>query len=276
MKNINETLLEFKNLIENAIKDGGDKGKNSLIRTSTLINLIHDAVKQEFINSGINPQNIYPPLGESKPELKIAGFLKQKDQDVCIIPSNVEKKNTKITWGPMVAENLTDPYGEKFTTQTLVINVRSQMSSVAKNTDTLFERTFAEPLNLHLIYPNIVLGEVYLIPVYEYDESLAKIKKIGFCKKSTNIEKYISFFDAINNRKNKKDEKYKYERCALLIVDFSKNQPHLYSSSNELKEAGLISKPFKIEYSNLNFQTFAKDILEKYKQRYNIKKLLKL
>ena len=61
MININETLLNFKGLIESAIVQGGDEGKTSLIRTSILINLIHDAVKQEFINLGINPDNIYPP-----------------------------------------------------------------------------------------------------------------------------------------------------------------------------------------------------------------------
>ena len=45
------------------------------------------------------------------------------------------------------------------------------MSSLAKNADTLFERIFAKSLNLHMRYPNIVLGEVYLIPVYEYDDN---------------------------------------------------------------------------------------------------------
>ena len=34
------------------------------------------------------------------------------------------------------------------------------MSSLAKNADTLFERTFAEAMNLHMQYPNIVLSDV--------------------------------------------------------------------------------------------------------------------
>ena len=48
------------------------------------------------------------------------------------------------------------------------------MSSLAKNSDTLFERTFAEAQNLHMRYPDIVLGEVYLIPVHEYDDDMVK------------------------------------------------------------------------------------------------------
>ncbi len=270
---IYETLKVFRNTIEKAIKTNGEKGKTSLIRSSELINLLHDAVKNEFISLGVNQSNIFPPYGASKPELKLAGFLKQKDQDICIIPSNIPKKATKIIWGPMKSSNLVDEYGHAFTTNTLVINVRSQMSSIAKNTDTLFERTFAEPLNLHMIYPNIVLGEVYLIPVYEYDENLIKQKRIGFCRNHVNLEKYISFFDEINNRENDCDERYKYERCALLIVDFSKEEPYLYKNSRELKDNKLVSEDFEIEYENLNFQNFARDILAIYSKRYNIKNI---
>lgn len=71
------------------------------------------------------------------------------------------------------------------------------MSSLAKNSDTLFERTFAESQNLHMRYPNIVLGEVYLIPVREYDDELVKSNRVGFKARQTNIEKYISFFNSM-------------------------------------------------------------------------------
>lgn len=194
---IDNQLLKFKNMIEQSIVDGGTRGKESTIRSSALINLIHDAVKNEFINKGVNPNNIFPPFEETKPELKIAGFLKQKDQDVCIVPSNIKKNSTIINWGPLAFENKSDPYGFEYSTNTLVVNVRSQMSSLAKNSDTLFERTFAESQNLHMRYPNIVLGEVYLIPVREYDDELVKSNRVGFKARQTNIEKYISFFNSM-------------------------------------------------------------------------------
>lgn len=274
MPYIDKQLLLFKNMFEKSIVEGGNEGKDSTIRSSVLINLIHDAVKKEFIKKGVNPSNIYPPFGATKPELKLAGFLKQKNQDICIVPSGIEKKPTTITWGPLAFEGKKDRYGMDFSTNTLVINVRSQMSSLAKNADTLFERTFAEAENLHMRYPNIVLGEVYLIPVRAYDDKLIKKNRVGFKEKHTNIEKYISFFNSINSRPAG-GFNHTYERCALLVVDFCKSQPHLFKSSEELKSAGLISRNFDIEYSTLNFQNFADDILQVYSERYNIRNLLK-
>ena len=91
MSFIDEKLLEFKNNLEMSIIEGGVKGKTSIIRSSGLINLIHDAVKKEFIEKGVNPENIFPAFNATKPELKIAGFLKQKDQDICIVPNNIKK-----------------------------------------------------------------------------------------------------------------------------------------------------------------------------------------
>ncbi|MDD6433743.1 MAG: hypothetical protein PUF84_03910 [Ruminococcus bromii] len=73
---IDNQLLQFKQLIEDSIITGGAKGKESIIRSSGLINLIHDAVKYEFIQAGVKGNNIYPHFGDTKPELKMAGFLK--------------------------------------------------------------------------------------------------------------------------------------------------------------------------------------------------------
>lgn len=270
---IDNQLLQFKQLIEDSIITGGAKGKESIIRSSGLINLIHDAVKYEFIQAGVQGNNIYPHFGDTKPELKMAGFLKQKYQDVCIVPSNIRKVSTTINWGPLAFESKNDPYGFDYSTNTLVINVRSQMSSLAKNSDTLFERTFAEALNLHIRYPDIVLGEVYLIPVHEYDDDMVKHNQVGFRARQTNIEKYISFFNSINNRPTG-GEDYAYERCALLVVDFNRKQPYLFRNSEELKRDGYISPSFDIEYASLNFHDFVDDILGIYSERHSIQNLM--
>lgn len=270
---IDYQLLKFKQLIESAISENGLDGKNDLIRTSVLINLIHDAVKQGFIDSGIRSENIFPRLGSRSPELKIAGELKQKDQDICITPSNIPLVKTPINWGPLAYQNKTDLYGYEFSNQTLIVNVRSQMSSLAKNSDTLFERTFAEALNLHMRYPNMVLGEVYMIPVFEYDDLLASHKEVGFKSHPVDLEKYICFFNALNNRPIHGHD-YCYERCALLLVDFRPSQPRLFTSSAELKQEGLISPDFQIEYSDLSFHSFFKSILTTYADRFDIHNLL--
>lgn len=269
MAYIDDQLKLFKEMIEESIKTGGAKGKESCIRSSVLINLIHDAVKQDLIEHGIKEENIYPHFGDTKPEIKLAGFLKQKDQDVCVLPDNIAKNAIKIDWGPMAFQNKNDPYGYEFSTNSLVINVRSQMSSLAKNADTLFERTFAESMNLHMRYPEVVLGEVYLIPVFEYDDAEVARNRIGFKTNKTDVEKYISFFDSINNRSVDGDN-YKYERCTLLVVDFRKEQPKLYRNSAELKQDGIISRNFGIEYATLGFDTFAEEIIDIYAERYKV------
>lgn len=179
---IDNQLVIFKNMIEESIKTGGVKGKESMIRSSQLINLIHDAVKYELIQLGVARNQIFPRFGDKKPEIKLAGFLKQKDQDVCVVPSNIRKQPLIIDWGPMAFQRKRDPYGYEYSNNTLVINVRSQMSSLAKNADTLFERTFAEAHNLHMRYSHMVLGEVYLIPIHEYDDEA--VKKIRLLLKS--------------------------------------------------------------------------------------------
>ncbi len=65
-----------------------------------------------------------------------------------------------------------------------------------------------------------------------------------------------------------------YERCTLLVVDFSKPQPRLFRSSDELKRAGVISSSFEIEYATLGFDNFARDILNIYDSRYDINNLM--
>lgn len=270
---IDEQLKLFKEEFEQAIVEGGAKGKESAIRSSSLINLIHDAVKYELIQAGVNPNNIYPQLGETKPEMKIAGLLKQKDQDVCVVPSNILREPTVVDWGPMAYKQINDPYGFEYSTNTLIINVRSQMSSIAKNKDTLFERTFAEAMNLHMRYKDAVLGEVYLIPTHEYDDAEVAKHRAVFKRNPIDLETFISFFDSINGRREG-DPEYLYERCTLLIVDFSQKEPKLFRNSAELKAAGLISQDYPIEYANLGFDSFADEILKIYSRRYDIGNLL--
>ncbi len=201
--------------------------------------------------------------------MKIVGFFKQKDQDVCVLPQNLRPYPGAVDWGPLQYERrIVDRYGKDYSEATIVINVRSQLSSNAKNTDTLFERTLAEAVNLHMRYPRMVLGEVYLIPVFEYDEQRMKINEVSFVGRSVNLEKYISFFSAINRRMNEQDGSYKYERVTLLIVDFSQQTPRIFNQTSELKKAGLVSQDFPLELSELSFNHFLQDLIESHHRRF--------
>ena len=267
---INEAVCSIKEMIERAILEGGVEGKNNLIRSQQPICLLHDAAKSAFIQEGINPNRIRPLLGEHADEQKLAGFFKCKDQDICILPNHLEKQKEILSFDGILKGKV-DEFGQDLTEQILSVNVRSQLSSIAKNFDTLYERTFAEALNLHLRCQKMVLGEFYMIPVKEYNDTLAKDHKLGF-KQNKNvhkhIEKYLYSFSAVNNRRCLQGEEYKYERVCLLIVDFSKDIPTIYNTDEELKSAGLLPENSTASINEMNFPSFAPTLMRLYEERF--------
>lgn len=282
---IQNALNRIKADIETAIITGGTPAKNALIKTQKPIKLIHDAIKTELLLNNIHPSLINPDINRLKKkfnppkrilnrpvklqdkELKIAGYLKTKNQDISVIPRNIEISPSSFWNHPTLLNNFQDYLGFKLTEATISINVRSQLSSTDKNFDTLYERTFAESLNLHLRCKKMVLSEVYLIIAKEYDEDSAKINQIAF-KHADNIEKYIKAFQAINNRIDENDAEFKYERCCLLIVDFSQNIPKIYNSTEELKLDGLLPENSFVTMENLSLTNFIPDLLAIYKSRF--------
>lgn len=263
---IQHAVEGFKYLIESSILEGGIKAKEAMIRSSRPINNIHEAVKSELIRKGVPPKRIYPKLGETKPELKLAGFIKQKNQDVCVIPEDQFPISEVMTEGILREE--TDYYGKEYTEKTISINIRSQMSSLAKNFDTLYERTIAEAQNLHVRCPKMVLGEVYMIPVKEYNASIMDNNEISFIDNIGAVEKYIKSFQAINGRRDYSREDYKYERVCLLLVDFSQSPVKIYNSNDDLISDGLIRRESDASITELSWDSFIQSILEIYSRRF--------
>lgn len=267
-----ENINNIKNIIIDKVSSNGKEGWTSAIRSSSLINQVHELTKTAFLNEGVMSNLIFPPSGQSKPELKIAGFLKAKDQDIVIVPQNIPTSPRPISWGPLQFENQIDKYGEAYINSSIIVNVRSQLSSIAKNTDTLFERTFAEAVNLREIYPNVILGEVYMIPVKAFDQSKFDDNIIAF-KEKVNLEKYISFFHSITaNGPNALP--YQYNRVALLIVDFEKDTPKVYESTQELIDDGLVAESFSLEIASISISSFAENILQDYSEINDLSNLI--
>lgn len=263
---IQQAVDGFKELIETSIIEGGIKGKEAMIRSSRPINFIHEAVKADLIRKGISPDRIHPPLGASKPELKLAGFIKQKHQDVCVSPEGYTPESETMTEG--ILREATDYYGKDYTERTISVNIRSQMSSLAKNFDTLYERTIAEAQNLHVRCQKMVLGEVYMIPVKEYDASVMDDNSVQFIDKVGAVEKYIKSFQAINGRLDFTREDYKYERVCLLLVDFAQTPAKIYSSNQELINDGLLDENSTASIDELSWETFTDNILSNYETRF--------
>lgn len=267
---LQNAVNEIKKSIEAAIKKSGTEGKNNLIRSQKPIKLLHEVVKAELICNKVNPNLLNPPLDQSHGELSLAGFFKKKDQDICVVPNGVKaKKETLNFQGILYGQE--DKYGFDLTEKSLSINVRSQLSSSSKNFDTLYERTFAEALNLHLRCPKMVLGEFYMIAVNEYDSTAANNNQIKYKNVkgvAKHIEKYLLSFAAVNNRATITGDHFKYERVCLLIVDFSQKIPKVYNTDAELKKDNLLPANSIATIQNLSFPNFISDLLKIYSTRF--------
>jgi hypothetical protein len=264
---IQQAVNNFKELIQSSIIEGGNEAKTAMIRSSRPILNIHEAVKNQLVVNGVNKDLIYPPLNCRQPELKLAGSLKQKDQDICVAPNNITPQPEILKVG--LLKGTEDQYGEEFTKRTLTINVRSQISSIQKNFDTLYERTISEAQNLHDRCPQMVLGEVYLIAVPEYDDKEFGNHRCIFKKTSPQIvEKYIKSFQAITNRSDVSKYFYQYEATCLLIVDFNRKEPKIYHSTKELIADELLPKDSTIKYEGLDWINFSQKLLKTYSERF--------
>ncbi len=263
---IQEAVNSFKALIDGSIQQGGIEAKEAMIRSSKPINCMHEAVKSALINAGIDRHRVYPPLGASSPEMKLAGFLKHKYQDVCVAPDAHTPVSEIMTEG--LLQEAADYYGKVYTERVISINIRSQMSSLAKNFDTLYERTIAEAQNLHVRCPKMVLGEVYMIAVKEYNPVSMKSNKVEFIDKLGAVQKYIKSFQAINGRIDFTKEDYKYEKVCLLIVDFGQTPAKIYNTNEELISDGLMPSNSQANIVELNWESFIHSILKTYESRF--------
>lgn len=251
--------------------DNGMRAKEALIRSATLIQRLHEIVKQDIhenLEKAGLVHTIHPPINQTSPELDVWGLIKKKKQDVVALIGKAKPKPELITEGPLAGTE--DGLGLSVTKRAIVVGVRSQLSSVNKNFDTLMERAFAETINLRLRHPYLVMGEVYLLAVKDYDEQAMKKGRISWKPNYTNIERFISVFNGISHRKDHKDIKqaYKYERSALILADFSTTPLKIYKSLDELKNSGIVNKAFGENFEGLSPVGFAENLVEIYKKRH--------
>lgn len=233
-----DKLQEMKDVYENAIRNGE---YTSLIRSGRLINLLHEYVIKE-LKKRVEPSWIVT-------DKKVYGFPKIKEQDIIIQPP---QNGRNVSVGPIMA-----------------INVRSQLSSIEKNYDTLFERIFAEALNLHNRFPYMVLGYLYLLPKIGYNPDTAKENQVELSERY-NLEKYILSFLSIASRTGPSDVPWKYERVCLLIVDFESKPPEVVDDMQIFLAEGLVSEKFAQLYTfeKLGMKDFFDELYKIMVERY--------
>lgn len=246
--------------------ENGQKAKEALIRSQSLIMRIHESTKVSVLatlqKNFCDEWAVHPPVGFNSPELKIFGLLKGKNQDLVFLKDSPSPSTFKE--GPNFG--VKDSIGEKATSTSIVIGVRSQMSSVNKNFDTLMERAFAETLNLRLRTPILCMGEVYLLPLRELDDKAMLTNNIAFKKEKVNIEKFIRIFNAFSDRQSVRvEEQYKYDASCLVLIDLEKTPAKVITSGSELKGYGV---PVNLcsQFDNIAPANFDKRLIAQYKK----------
>jgi|Wag4MinimDraft_9_1082661.scaffolds.fasta_scaffold00076_7 hypothetical protein len=271
-----QTQKERKNNLYKKIKNKINKKKKNVLKRINKESICN--IKKSKIKKLLNKKYSADTLGKISnkldpyfSEVKICGKLKTKKQDITIFPPNNNPKREVLNSYSLV--NIEDLLGTEFTEKIITINIRSQLSSTGKNFDTMYERIFAEPLNLHLRCPKMVLGEVYLISINEYDDKKFKENKLGFKQLSEEyLKKYISGFSSLNKRNSEEgNSNFKYERICLLIADFSKHQPKIYNSVKELINDGFLPKDTNLTLEGLNYNDFLDDLISTYNKRFRHK-----
>lgn len=251
--------------------ENGQRAKEALIRSQSLIQNLHEVVKVSVYDEILRREKrfaVFPDLGRTSPELKLYGLIKGKNQDLVFLPSDIPSAQTMISDGPL--KYVIDPIGEIRLGRAIVIGVRSQLSSVDNNFDTLMERAFAETLNLRLRIPEIVMGEVYLLPVIEYNKHAMLQNTVAWTDNVVQVEKFISTFLGISGRTNNisQIELYKYDRSALVLVDFRDSPPTVLLTTDDLRQRGLIPRNSQIDFTSLSPSRFAEDIVGAYVERF--------
>ncbi len=183
------------------------RDRQKAIRGKYFIELLH----KYCCNYLISNYNI--PSEFIKTEYKLYGAYKTKVIDVGVIHPQA---------GPLI-----------------VITVRSQMSSIAKNIDTNFESLIGDATNLHDKYPTLVLAHLLLWPT------------IGLTKEREKppFKKIIPLLEQITNRKNITDPTGKYEHIAFLVVDFESAPPKIEDNIPPKNSALRIEKFFDKIYN---------------------------
>lgn len=103
----------------------------------------------------------------------------------------------------------------------MIIGVRSQMSSVAKNQPNYYEGIVGECISLQDRFPMSTTGYVYLMPVQPI--------KPGKEEERIDHPRYAKMYRAVTGRAGQdyKDIRGIYDQFAYLVVDFDKSPPKL-------------------------------------------------
>lgn len=192
--------------LSSAVKDGQ-------IQIIDYDDMVLSSNKPHYPKVQIDPRKL-----QLMPEATLFGSHKNKDEDISL---------THYANGPQI-----------------VIGIRSQMSSVAKNLETYYEGIIGECISLHDRFPMATVGYVYLLPKKPIHPSHLDEK--------VDLNKAEELFKKITNRPDWRGPSDKYEHFAFLKVDFDTDPPSIINTCDELKIDNFFDKLIDT-YNERNF-----------------------
>lgn len=208
--------------------------KSELRKLLTEMKKVHSAGERSGYNEAVRTQRFIRMLHEwALSQLKKAG-IKETDKIKILtetkVPGYFKLKNVDI----LVQHEIAGPI--------LILSVKSLMSSITNNFTNTYEGMIGDVIGLHERYPYLIMCHLFLMPkeVLKRDETFP-------------IEYYARLLGKINGRKDETDDVKKYERIALLLVDFKQDSPEIVNNIPADK--------------SLRIETYFDDLSSLYKDR---------
>lgn len=277
-ENLEKATIEIKNRAKEAIKTEGYKGFISTKRASDLILPIHEAIKKDFIRFNIMEEQILPKLGERTGEMKIFGSQCSKRMDISILPKYINFKEEILDITDNKNKRKIDKYGKHVTENSLFVDIKSQFCSIGKNQGTLRTNFIGLNADIKERCPKTIIGNLTVLPIYEFDTEAMKEHKMRFSNNPINVEEYLIRFNKIQDTSSLNNSSItKFNKVALVLVDFSQKIPHIFTSHQELVKYGLVSSDFNMKYSydNIKYTNFHESLINIYHNEHDIENIMK-
>lgn len=214
-KTLNDVLVEMRDLY------AADPVK--AVRGQGFIKLLHSYLASQ-IGSRLTPA-AHKARVTIVQEATLFGSHKPKDVDVSVIhPTN----------GPL-----------------MIVGLRSQMSSVAKNALEYYQGIVGECISLQDRFPLAIIGYIYLMPLRPIKEDHEDVV--------IDHARYAKMYGAITGRSGHQWKTLRgiYDQFAYMVVDFTKSPPTI----DEALVRGAVPK------HDLRISTFVDRMIETYKDR---------
>ena len=117
----------------------------------------------------------------------------------------------------------------------MLISIKSPMTSVEKNMGSRFEEALGDVFTLHEKYPYCVFGFVYMIPKTDHAKNASGEKY----NRQPNFLKQERFLTTITNRTDTDKDYMKYEHLAFVVVDWDSTPPKIVDSYPKNKDLSI-------------------------------------